>query len=99
MDARPDRMRGERDVWGAKLLFGPVVFQVLGTRLAALLDALEMTTPNTHQIWSYRGSFTWRRQPGMDDTTLMGLHDGYLSWLDTLSATQRARRQPPDPGA
>jgi hypothetical protein len=95
MDARPDRERGERDVWGATVLFGPVVFQIIGTHLHNLLDELDMATPNTHQIWPYRRSFTWTPQPAMDDATLLGLHEGYLSWLDTLTAMQRRRRSPP----
>jgi hypothetical protein len=98
MDAGPDRERGERDVWGATILFGPVVFQVIGTRLPGLLGVLDMATPNTNQIWPYRRSCTWTPQPAMDDVTLLGLPEGYLSWLDTLSARQQQRGSSAGPG-
>ena len=47
MATRPEPERGERDVWGSTLLFGPVVLQVLGTRVPRLLDLLQMATPHT----------------------------------------------------
>jgi hypothetical protein len=91
MDAGPNRERGERDVWGSTLLFGPVVFQVIGTHVDAVLGGLEMATANTHQVWPTRESFTWMPRPGLDDGTVMQLHDGYLAWLPAVIANQRSR--------
>lgn len=78
IDARSDRERGDRDVWGSTLLFGPVVLQVIGTQVDGVLDGLDMATANTHRVWPTRESFTWMPRPGLDDGTVTQLHDGYL---------------------
>jgi len=86
MDAGPDPKRGERDVWGSTVLFGPVVFQVIGTGVPGLLDMLELGTPNTYRLWPYQRSFTWLPSPGMDERAVFGLHSEYLAWIDSLAA-------------
>jgi hypothetical protein len=63
MGAGPDPKRGERDVWGSTVLFGPVGFQVIGTGVPGLLHMLELRTPNTHRLWPYQSSFTWLPSP------------------------------------
>jgi hypothetical protein len=95
MDVGPDRERGERHVWGSTLLFGPVVFQVIGTHVDGVLDGLDMATANTHRVWPSCASFTWMPRPGLDDSAVMQLHDGYLAWLPTVLAHQRSRGSRP----
>ena len=86
MGAGPDPKRGERDVWGSTVLFGPVVFQVIGTGVPGLLNMLELRTPNTHRLWPYQSSFTWLPSRGMDERAVFGLHNEYLAWIDSLAA-------------
>jgi hypothetical protein len=69
----PDR--GARDIWGATILFGPVVFQVFGTTLLPLLEGLEVNAPYTHRIWPYTGGFTWVPRPGFNDHELRAFAD------------------------
>jgi hypothetical protein len=69
----PDR--GTRDIWGATILFGPVVFQVFGTTILPLLEGLELNTLNTQRIWPYAGGFTWGPRPGFNDQQLMAFAD------------------------
>jgi hypothetical protein len=88
MDRNPARERGERDVWGSTILFGPVVLQILGSAVPGLLNLFDLAAPNAHQLWPYRRSFTWTSQPGLDDRGVMRLHDEYLARLRSLSAKQ-----------
>ena len=85
MDSNPAPDRGERDIWGATILFGPVVFPLVGTAVTGLLDVLYLAAPNTHQLWPYRASFTWRPRPGLDDLAVMRLSDEYLARVLALS--------------
>lgn len=83
-DRLPARERGERNVWGSTILFGPVVFQILGSDVPKVLDVFDLATPNTHQIWPYRRPFTWTPHPGLDDHAVMQLHDEYLARFQGL---------------
>ena len=83
MSQDPARERGERDVWGSTILFGPVVFQILGSAVPGVLDIFELAAPNTHALWPYHRSFTWTPRPGFDDRAVMQLHDEYLGRLRT----------------
>jgi hypothetical protein len=76
-------------VWGSTILFGPVVFQVLGSAVPGLLDIFQLAAPNTHALWPYRRAFTWTPRSGLDDGAVMQLHDEYLARLRRLSASER----------
>ncbi len=84
INALPVRERGERNVWGSTILFGPVVFQILGSSVPNVLGLFNLNTPNTHQIGPYRQSFTWTPRPGLDDHAVIQLHDDYLTRLKSL---------------
>jgi hypothetical protein len=71
----PDR--GARDIWGATILFGPVVFQVFGTSLVPLLNGLRGWS-GTHRIWPYEQSFIWTPSPGFNDQQLMAFSEALL---------------------
>ena len=73
----PDR--GARDIWGATILFGAVVFQVFGTTILPLIEGLEVNARYTHRIWPYEGDFTWVPRPGFNDQGLMAFADGLLN--------------------
>ncbi len=73
----PDR--GVRDIWGATILFGPVVFQVFGTTIPPLLEGLELNTRYTHRIWPYASGFTWVPHPGFNDQELMAFAEVLLN--------------------
>jgi hypothetical protein len=72
----PDR--GVRDIWGGTVLFGPVLFQLVGTTLVPLLEGVQ-DLPHTHRIWPYQGSFTWMPRPGLSDDQLMAFIDARLN--------------------
>jgi len=78
----PDR--GRRDMWGATLTFGPVVFQVFGTTVPLLLKALDLNYPGVQQIWPYRRSFTWTPRAGFADDELAAFGDSILIELQRL---------------
>lgn len=71
--------RGARDIWGATILFGPLVFQVFGTTILPLLEGLEVNAAYTHLIWPYAGDFTWVPGPGFNDEQRMAFADGLLN--------------------
>ena len=73
----PDR--GARDIWGATILFGPIVFHVFGTTILPLLEGLEVNAPHTRRIWPSTGDFTWVPRPGFNDHELMAFADGLLN--------------------
>jgi hypothetical protein len=81
----PDR--GARDIWGATILFGPVVFQVFGTTILPLLEGLDLNTPYTHRIWPYASDFTWVPNPGFNDEELMAFADVFPSEFPRRVAT------------
>jgi hypothetical protein len=60
--------RGWRDIYGATISFGPVVFQVFGTRVAALLDGSLILNP--HRLFFRCGRIA-RRSPGRRHPDLM----------------------------
>lgn len=65
--------RGVRDVWGATIGFGPVVFQVFGTTLPGVHDEARTrvgSSPVVHELCPYQQSFTWSPVAGLDDTGL-----------------------------
>lgn len=70
--------RGVRDIWGGTVLFGPVLFQLVGTTLVPLLEGIQ-DLPHTHRIWPYQGSFTWMPWPGFSDDHLMAFIDARLN--------------------
>jgi hypothetical protein len=88
VDRLPARERGERHVWGSTILFGRVVFQILGTDVRGVLELFDLAAPNTNQIWPYRQSFTWAPHPGLDDGAVMRLHEEYLASLQGLVEPQ-----------
>jgi hypothetical protein len=78
MASGPDSDRGRRDIWGAAITFGPVVFQVFGTAIHPLLHSLATNAVNTHVLWPYQSSFTWMPSPGFDEYGLVRFADGLL---------------------
>lgn len=66
-----DRDRGHRDIYGAAISFGPVVFQVVGTRLTVLLEDLRLNHPIVFPLWPYEQGFAWSPRAGFDDEALV----------------------------
>lgn len=81
IEALPDPDRGMRNIWGATILFGPIVFPLFGSTIPELLEGVTMRTPGCHQLWPYAGSFTWAPRPAFDDHQLVGFADGPLNEL------------------
>lgn len=90
MASGPNPHRGSRDIWGAAITFGPVVFQVFGTTVLPLLEGLEFNGMNTHVLWPHRSSFTWVPRPGFNDHQLVGFADGLLNELTRLKGSTAA---------
>lgn len=88
VDRLPSRERGERNVWGSTILFGRVVFQIVGSNVGNVLDAFDLVAPNIHQIWPYREPFTWTPSPGLPDAAVIQLHHEYLAKLKAVLAQQ-----------
>src|SRR5450755_762140 len=65
VDRLPARERGERHVWGSTILFGPVVFQILGSDVPGVLGLFDLAAPNTQQSTTTKtfmsGSYHRRR--------------------------------------
>jgi len=70
-----------RNIWGATVLFGPVVFQLFGSTIPELLDDVTMRVRGCHQLWPHFGSFTWAPHPALNDYELVGFADGLLNEL------------------
>jgi hypothetical protein len=85
--------RGWRDVYGATISFGPVVFQVFGTRVAALLDGWSILNPHpiVFPLWPYRESFTWTPTAGFDDHGLKQFADVILGHVQRKAGRTAAR--------
>jgi hypothetical protein len=81
--ADPDR--GQRDMWGATVVFGAGVFQLFGTRLAPLLAEAQANAPNVHTLWPYQAPFVWAQRPAFDDRTLGVFAEGLLHQILSLS--------------
>lgn len=77
----PDPGRGTRNIWGSTVVFGPVVFHLLGTDIPGLLTGVVMKTPNTHQLWPYKRTSTWTPTPGLSDSELARFTEGFLDQL------------------
>lgn len=92
----PDPAHQSGVVWGATIVFGPVVFQLLGSNIQDLLTGAEMNTPGVHELWPCRQSFTWQPKPGLRDADLPGFTSWFLDGLLALSGeeTPRARQLP-----
>lgn len=84
VDRLPARDRGERHVWGSTILFGPVVFQILGSAVPGILDLFALAAPSAHRIWPSQRPVTWTPKPGLDDRGTMQLHDEYLRKLKSV---------------
>lgn len=81
MAGGPDPDRGTRDIWGATILFGPVVFQLFGSNIPQLLEGVVVRAPGCHRLWPHAGSFTWTPRPRLTDQELVGFADGLLNEL------------------
>jgi hypothetical protein len=94
----PDSDRGVRDIWGGTVVFGSVVFHMLGTSIPGLLELAEMNTLNVHQLWPYERSFTWVPSPGLSDEELGQFMDGFMRSLLRLGGepakARHARKLP-----
>jgi hypothetical protein len=96
MEFDPNPDRGQRDIWGSTVVFGPVVFHLLGTNVPGLLEDVTMNTLGVHRLWPYEQSFTWSQKPGLTDADLASFMDGFLNELlhhgDRME--RRARKLP-----
>jgi hypothetical protein len=92
----PDPARQHGEIWGGTVVFGPVVFQLLGSNVPGLLELAEMTTPDVHQLWPYDQPFTWEPTPGLGDGELPDFMDFFLTGLLALGgeSPRRARKLP-----
>ena len=45
MATGPDPDRGSRDIWGATIMFGPVVFKLFGSDIPELLEGVQLNVP------------------------------------------------------
>jgi hypothetical protein len=80
--------RGVREIHGATVAFGPVVFQVFGATIDGLVDGLRVGAPPVvHQLWPYDGTFTWTPAGGFDDKAL-------LSFAEAIPANLQRRVVP-----
>lgn len=87
MATGPDPDRGSRDIWGATIMFGPVVFQLFGSDISELLEGVQLSVPGCHQLWPYAESFTWTPKPALDDYGLVAFADGLLHELQRHAGT------------
>jgi hypothetical protein len=78
------------------VVFGPVVFQLLGSNVPGLLELADMTIPDVHQLWPYEQPFTWEPKPGLADAELPDFMDFFLTGLLALGgeSPRRARKLP-----
>lgn len=88
----PEDNPREGTLWGGTILFGPVLFNLLGSDLADLLASAVMDAPGVHQLWPYEEIFTWEPQPGFNDAALPGFMDWFLG--DVAQQARRARKLP-----
>jgi hypothetical protein len=88
-----DRNPEEGSLWGGTIVFGPVLFHLLGSNLPDLLDSAVIDVDGVQQLWPYSEPFTWDPKPGFDDEALPKLMDWFLAGsID--EATPRARKLP-----
>jgi hypothetical protein len=84
----------EGSLWGGTIVFGPVLFHLLGSDLPDLLASAAMDAPGIHQLWPYEDAFTWEPKPGVDDKGLPGFMDWFLAGLLSGQEPPRARKLP-----
>jgi hypothetical protein len=92
LDDSQDAHRDRRDVYGAMIGLGPVIFQIFGTTNPQLLEApVGWRWRNVWEVWPYSGrSFTWAPSPAFADDALLAFADEIPASLVRLG--QRARR-------
>lgn len=89
MATGPDPDRGSRDIWGATIMFCPVVFQLFGSDIPELLEGVQLNAPGCHPLWPHVDSFAWTPQPALDDYGLVRFADGFLHELQRHAGTGR----------
>lgn len=80
--------RGVRDIYGATISFGPIVFQVFGTTVPGLIDKVQIGSPRSlpvHQLWPYRDSFVWPANRGLDNAGLIAFSESIFAELRRLA--------------
>lgn len=88
-----DPITREGRLWGGTIVFGPVLFHLLGSDLPDVLDSAEINVEGVHQLWPYSEPATWEPTPGFDDDALPEFMDWFLAGsLD--EPTRRARKLP-----
>jgi hypothetical protein len=80
-------------LWGGTIVFGPVLFKLLGSNLPDLLASADMDAPSVHQLWPPDDVFTWEPKPGFDDTALASFTDWFLEG-NLAEPARRARKLP-----
>lgn len=92
LDDEQDAHRNRRDIYGATLGLGPVIFQICGTGNQMLLDSIHgWPWSNVWDIWPHRGkSFTWTPRSAFADRELLAFADEIPATLMRLS--EQARR-------
>jgi hypothetical protein len=81
-------------LWGGTIVFGPVLFHLLGSDLPDLLGSAEMDAPAVHQLWPHEETITWEPKPGLDDEALPAFMDWFLEGLLAGQPVRRARKLP-----
>jgi hypothetical protein len=82
------------NLWGGTVVFGPVLFHLLGSDLPDLLSSADMDGPGIRQLWPYEEDFTWEPTPALDDEALPGFMDWFLNGLLAGQGVHRARKLP-----
>jgi hypothetical protein len=80
-------------LWGGTIVFGPVLFKLLGSNVRDLLASADMDAPSVHQLWPFEDVFTWEPKPGFDDAALPSFMDWFLEG-NVADPARRVRKLP-----
>lgn len=89
-----EKNQRQGSLWGGTIVFGTVLFHLLGSDLPDLLDSAEMDVVGVHQLWPHADLFTWEPKPGLDDEALPNFMDWFLMGLLDEQPVRRARKLP-----
>ena len=84
----------EGDVWGATVLFGPVLIQMIGSSIAGLADTATMHPFPVQQLWPYETKFDWEPSPSITDKDLEPFAGWFLDGILDDGTQHRAQQLP-----